>query len=436
MEKELEELVGWNFGLAEEPKYSDNCINRQKNQLSKEDNSPVSIQAIIEYVALMWIQYQGTSKKFKSRLLDELVRNLKIHRKAAIRLMTSRVPPKQNQGKIKRTVKFRYSDLAKKHLVLLWRKTGYMGSIRLKAALPEWIKFHDEPECTESVKAEILQMSARSIDRFLAGERSALKRRINASTRRGSMKILTQIPIRDLGSKVEEIGHCEIDTVAHCGSSLTGTFVYTLTLTDIYTGWVECEAMWGKDSYTVLNALRRIEERLPFKIRCLYSDNGTEFMNKILVKKFILDEQGKARMGFKRSRPYKKNDNCYVEQKNYTHVRRFFGYGRIDWERSVDYMNHIYRRDWRLVTNYFFPQFKLISKTRVQSKIKRKNDCPRTPYERLLPYLTEESSRICKNEKESINPITTVERIKKSIIHLYRYLENGFSKEERGIITL
>ena len=93
-------------------------------------------------------------------------------------------------------------------------------------------------------------MSARSIDRFLAGERSALKRRINASTRRGSMKILTQIPIRDLGSKVEEIGHCEIDTVAHCGSSLTGTFVYTLTLTDIYTGWVECEAMWGKDSYT------------------------------------------------------------------------------------------------------------------------------------------------------------------------------------------
>ena len=102
-EKELAELVGWNFGLAREPKYPDNCTNKQKNQLSEEDNSPVSIQAIIEYVALMWIQYQGTSKNFKSRLLDELVRNLKIHRKAAIRLMTSRVPPKQNQGRSKKT---------------------------------------------------------------------------------------------------------------------------------------------------------------------------------------------------------------------------------------------------------------------------------------------------------------------------------------------
>ena len=123
-EKELAELVGWNFGLESQPKYLDNCINNQKIQLSEEDNSPVSIQAVIEYLALMWIQYQGTSKKFKSRLLDELVRNLKIHRKAAIRLMTSKVPPKQNQGRIKRTVKLRYSDLAKKHLILLWRKTA------------------------------------------------------------------------------------------------------------------------------------------------------------------------------------------------------------------------------------------------------------------------------------------------------------------------
>lgn len=373
------------------------------------------ITAIREYVALLWREYQGAKRRRRAEILDELVRNLTIHRKSATRLMNSGVAPKLQRGKGSggRQV---YGPQTKAALRVFWREVGYVGAARLKAALPEWLPFFESPICDESTRAELLKMSSRTIERTLKGDKAALRRRLNTGTTRGKSRHQTQVPIRNFTVTPTVPGHCEVDCVAHCGDSMSGTFVWTVTLTDIATGQTECEAIWGKNGFAVRQALIAIEQRLPFPLLGLYFDNGCEFLNDDVIERFAKGIREKAIPVF-RGRPYHSNDQAYVEQKNYTHVRSTFGYERLDFKLAVQLMNNVYRKEWRLLQNHFYPQMKLLKKTRIGSKIKRVMSKPLTPYTRLMnsQELTETSKRALEIDHQGRNPFALRKALRKKL---------------------
>jgi hypothetical protein len=177
----------------------------------------VSSQAVREYLRLVWHKYQAASRREKSAILDELARNLSIHRKSAIRLMSKKYPPRSLQG-FRGGRKKRYSQEAKRHLEELWKLMGYIGDPRMKAALPEWVEYYEHKDFNGDIKAEIIAMSESSIKRFLEGAKKALDRKRNSGTSawRGLKKFVAKVPIRNFKSPPDQAGHCEIDCVAHC----------------------------------------------------------------------------------------------------------------------------------------------------------------------------------------------------------------------------
>ena len=419
--------------VAEKPECREFGSEQNKPNNSQEIDL-VSTQALREYLAVVWQKYQLASKDSKSSILDELVRNLGIHRKSAIRLMNKRYRPRSLHG-FKGGRRKCYTEAAKQHLARLWKQMGYMGPVRMKAAIPNWIEFYEHKDFDECIKSEILNMSESSLRRFLAPARAALRKKTNSGTRPGLRRFVTAVPIRNLSETPREPGHCEIDCVAHCGNSLSGTFVWTLTLTDIATGWTECESLWGKSGANVRTALGKIEKRLPFPLLALYMDNGSEFMNHDVIESFAKKNREQAVQTF-RGRPYRKNDQCYVEQKNYTHVRQLFGYGRIDWQPAAAKMNRLYRNEWSQLQNLFMPQQKLTEKIRVNAKVIRKMDSPRTPFERLRPFLSSKIERELEAKYRSINPIRVKFRLTKEVRNLFGYLKEWIDKSEWGKMAI
>ena len=254
-----------------------------------------------------------------------------------------------------------------------------MCSKKMVVALPLWLSFYKG--CSESVKQEILRISASTIDRYLHAYRVQHKRSFRSGTRAGSPWFKKLIPMRPLENHIQDWGHIEADTVAHCGNSLSGVFSWTLTLVDIQSGWTENTAMWGKSGQGVVCGIQAIERNMLFEMKGFYCDNGSEFLNKEVLKYFSC--KGKRHL-IQRGRPYKKNDQCHVEQKNYTHVRQLFGYQRINHPEAIAVMNDIYLNTWSKLQNFFIPQMRLIRKTRIGAKYKREYDKPTTPYERVL----------------------------------------------------
>lgn len=405
----------------------------EKKQLVPEVNL-VTIQAIREYLELVWKNYKIAPRSNKKLIIDEVCRNLQVHRKSAIRLLNRNYPPRSLQG-FRGGRKRTYSDKAKEHLIRLWKIMGYIGAPRLKAALPEWIMHDDHHECDIDTKNELLAMSAKSIQRFLEKERAQLQRRLNTGTYRGIRKFIAQVPIRNLGETPTTPGHCEADCVAHCGGSLSGSFAWTLNLTDIATGWTECEAIWAKNSTEVRKALQQMEKRLPFPLKALYFDNGSEFMNEEIIQTFATKGREQKLPVF-RGRPYRKNDQCYIEQKNYTHVRHLFGYGRIDWQKAIPMMNNIYRKEWRQLQNFYMPQQKLVEKVRINAKVKRKMDSPTTPYERLKQYLPALEMNKLEKQKANINPFRCRTNQKHKLKQIFGYFKNSINKSEWGKMAL
>jgi hypothetical protein len=362
----------------------------------------VSIQAVREYVSRLWDQYQVAGRRMKTKILSELCRNLEIHRKSANRLMRSAEAPSLGRGKGNRRA--RYDEATIDLLRRVWREMGYPCSKHVKAGLSDWLTHFDD--CPESTRTNLIRMASSTMDRYLAPDRATLRRKLNTGTRRSRNHWITDVPIRNLEKQPTETGHVEVDTVAHCGESLAGTFAWTVTLTDIKSGWTENETVWGKNGHVVMMALREIEARLPFAIKALYFDNGSEFLNDDVVKRFAQHRDRVTAIEVYRSRPYKKNDQCHVEQKNFTHVRELFGYERMEWEKGVSFMNKIYRKDWRLLMNFFRPQMRLLEKWREGSKVFRRMSKPETPYSRLLaaPDLSDDAKASLKAQHASLNP--------------------------------
>jgi hypothetical protein len=350
-------------------------------------------------------RYERASRKEKSKILDELCNMCDFHRKHAIRLLNPKLTKSKSINR-KRGAPKQYDDPQIIEILMLIReKLNLPCSRRLKAALPSWLPFYEQysgVHLSSQISQKLLKISAASIDRLLKKHRRPAEKLGLCTTKPGTI-LKKHIPILTDQWDERRPGYMEADTVAHCGTSVAGSFVYTLNIVDIATGWHEQRALWEKGYRGVLNAITDIEHTLPFRLRGFDCDNGNEFLNWHLFRMF---ENRKQKVQFTRSRPYRKNDNAHIEEKNWTVVRQYIGYERFDHPQLADSLNEIYTSEWRLFMNFFVPSSKLMDKQRVGGKITKKYDKSKTPYERIMnmPEITNKTKNELTKLYKSLNP--------------------------------
>ena len=322
-------------------------------------------------------RYLKATKKEKQNLLNEFVATTGYHRKYANRLLKQGAPRQRSKPKGRQKI---YHGEVVVALTRIWEICGRICSKRLQPFLPEMVTVlerHNEMELSEETRELLLKMSRSTIDRCLQPARFE-KRKGLATTKPGSL-LKKAIPIRTFSDWDDaRPGFLEIDLVAHCGDSVAGQYLNTLTTVDIATGWVECLPILHRSQIMVSAAICKLRERLPFALLGLDSDNGGEFINEALYR-YCLQEE----ITFTRSRPYKKNDQAHVEQKNWSIVRRLIGYDRFETQEELDLLDAIYEQ-LRFYSNFFQPVLKLTSKERVGDKMIRRYDVATTPYQRVL----------------------------------------------------
>jgi hypothetical protein len=332
-------------------------------------------------------RYLKATKEEKKPILDEFCANTKYDRKYAItKLKNLQMTPHYRDsvvGKHSRNREKVYDRYVEEVVSQIYKALGGIGSRRIhplvRTVLEKGIKFgHIKTDAVTEMK--VLAMSKSTLDRMVTRirERSAIK---GISTTRPGVLLKSEIPLRVGVWEETDPGFFEIDCVAHCGDNAGGTFISTLNSTDIATQWFEAEAVMGKAQDRILNGVNEIKSRLPFNLMGIDSDNGSEFINHQLY-----EYCKKENIIFTRSRPYKKDDNAHIEQKNYTTVRQVLGYQRFDTEEVLELMTELYRGPLRLYINFFQPSEKCIEKKRVGSQIKKVYDKAKTPYERVLAH--------------------------------------------------
>lgn len=368
------------------------------------------------YLETIRARYRKSTKKEKSKILDEFCIVCGYERKYAIRILWGHVEPRSQRPGPKRT----YSHKVIPHLIYFWVAMNKCCSKKMKAALPLWMPFYREAIDTEA-KQLLLKMSSATIDRRLKEYRDRADQLGGISATRSSW-VKSKIPIKLLDHKILAPGFMESDTVAHCGNSLSGEFVNTLTVTDLFSGWTENRAMLTKTSDQIVKQVNSIESRLPFRMQGFASDNGTEFLNQDLH--YYLTKR-KDPVEFVRRRPYKKNDNAHVEQKNFTHVRSLFGYERFEDAELVQKMNEIYQAYWNPLWNYFTPCLKLKAKTRIGGRIKKEYDVPKTPAQRLLEHseLPSPQQSYIKEQLRGRNPFWLKQQLDKKLKEFFELVE-------------
>lgn len=336
--------------------------------------------ARMQYLQSIYGRYHKASKEDKGLILDEFCKVCHYHRKHALRLLHRPVPSAKRPHLVRRRA-FAYSPAVLQAARLIWKSSGYLCGQRLKEAIPQWLPALEKRlTLSAQTRQDLLTISARQLDTRLRPYKLGLKRRFYSLTRPGRL-LKSMIPIRTFNADIKIPGYLEIDLVAHCGGSLEGHFLWTLTATDIHTGWTDRFAVLGKGETGVFDGLQRIRERLPFRLRGIDSDNGEEFINYHLLS---FCRNARPQIAFTRSRPNKKNDNPHVEQKNFTHVRAFLGSQRWESSEAKDLLNALYAKELLWLQNLFQPSTKLKTKVHIGSKIHRTYDRPRTPIDRLL----------------------------------------------------
>jgi hypothetical protein len=324
-------------------------------------------------------RYRKASRADKATILDEFCAVCGYNRKYAIRIL-SRRKPASNPRRVGRKPKYAHPQLLEA-LRRIWLATDQLCGKRLKAALPLWLPHYEAGygSLPAEIGSGLLAASASTLDRFLKPIRVNHPKGL-CGTKPGTL-LKQQIPIRCGHGDISVPGFVEADTIAHCGNSLAGNFIWSLTLTDILTGWTECRATWNKGSLGVIAQIKAIEAALPFTLKGFDCDNGSEFLNYHLVRYFS-DHPDK--LAFTRSRPYKKNDNAHVEQKNWSQVRQLFGYERFENPKLVVLMNTLYANEWSQLQNHFCPTLKLKEKSRQGSRYTKRYFPPETPYQRIM----------------------------------------------------
>ncbi len=338
----------------------------------------MSFQGRLEYLRRIYDRYAQASRRVKGGILDEFCQVTGYHRKYALRLLNGPAPGARPRRRRRRATTYPPGLIA--ILEAIWKAAGYPWSVRLKALLPAWLPWtRRRLALTPRLERQLLTISPRQIDRRLKASKRRLRKRLYGRTKPGTL-LKHHIPVKTDHWQVTTPGFAEIDLVSHSGNSADGEFVYSLNLTDIHTTWVETRAVLGKGQTGIRQALDAMRVALPFPLRGIDSDNGSEFIN------FQLYEYcQKHGIQFTRGRPYKKNDNAHIEQKNWTHVRKLLGYVRYDSPQALQAINALYRQELRLFQNLFLPSVKLLRKQRVGSQIRRRYDHPQTPFERVRP---------------------------------------------------
>jgi len=369
-----------------------------------------------EYLLKVYSRYRAAGPEEKSRILDEFCKVCGYNRKYAIAKLNGPAPEKEPAGrKAPAHRKYRYSQAIISILAVVWAAAGYLCSVRLKAALPLWLPWLRERwRISEATEKRLLFMSARQMDRRLQARKRKVRNTIYGRTKPGTL-LKHQIPIKTDHWDVRVPGFTEVDLVSHSGNSAAGEFAYSVNQTDILTTWVETRAVLGKSEKVVVDALDEMRQALPFRLGGIDSDNGSEFINNHLFRYCQKHE-----IQFTRGRPYKKDDNAHIEQKNWTHIRRLFGWQRYDSEELVEKMNALYRHELGWFMNLFTPSMKLQQKVRVGSKIKRIYGQPKTPLDRLMESGkgNPEAIRELLHVRESISPFELAKTIETKLFRI------------------
>lgn len=357
-------------------------------------------------------RYGSAGGEHKHKLLDQAQELLGYHRKSAVRALNAAAAepaPWINTG---RPLKYEPKVLLP-WLQPIWRATDYACGRRLVAMLPEWLPAYEEHERRVPTEAreKLLGASARTLDRLLHPLRCQGQGR--CLTRPGTL-LRHQIPIRGSVWEEDKPGWLEVDTVALCGGSVAGEFVWMLDGVDYATTWVEVRGLWGRGEAGTLAALRDIEQTLPFRLLGLDSDNGGEFLNYHVLRWL---QQRPRPVFMTRSRPYKKDDNAHVEQKNWTHIRQNFGYERHDNPEVVEPINALAKGAYGQLLNFFHASLKVERKERVEGRLKRVYGAAQTPLARVLasPEVTAQTKTRLQQQKARLNPFALKAQVDRSL---------------------
>jgi hypothetical protein len=366
----------------------------------------------IEVLKKLRRRYESAGQEHKRKLLDQAQELLGYHRKSAIRALRAPVAVCAPRIITGRPVRYAPSLLLR-WLRPIWAATDYACGRRLVAMLPEWIPAYEQHErrLPGEARERLLQASARTLDRLLEPLRGQGAGR--SLTRPGTL-LRHQIPIR--GSVWEEgkAGWLEVDTVALCGGSVAGEFVWMVDGVDYVTAWVEVRAMWGRGQVGTLAALQDVEASLPFALLGLDSDNGGEFLNHHVLS-WLQKRQRPVFMT--RSRPYKKDDNAHVEQKNWTHIRQCFGYERHDNPAVVAPINALVKGAYGQLHNYFHASLQLERKEREEGRVRRIYGAAQTPLARVLAsaQVTAQTKQRLRQEKAGLNPFALKQAVDRGL---------------------
>ena len=377
----------------------------------------MSHQARWEYFRAIYGRYQKGDRKTRQAILNEFCVNTGYHRKYAIRLLNGaglgwRAHPKRVRRK--RGLSYGRKTLAV--LIAVWEAAGYPWSVRLKALLPTWMPWiRKRFGIGAETERQLLAISPRQMDRRLQDKKLQARRRLYGRTQPGLL-LKHQIAVKTENWDVRGPGFTEIDLVAHSGHSGAGEFGHSLNVTDIHSGWTESRAILGRSQSAVLAAIQEVEQALPFALQGVDCDNGSEFINWNLRAWC----QGKN-IQLTRGRPYKKDDNAHVEQKNWTHVRKLLGWDRYDSAVAIEAINDLYRQELRWLLNLYLPSVKMVKKMRVGSKLRRVYDAPQTPLQRVARSGCAEPSRLAelRNLQSRLDPFELARIIDRKLKRIY-----------------
>jgi hypothetical protein len=371
----------------------------------------MSLETRRELVRVIGERYRASTALERGRILDEFVAATGYHRKHAIRVLAGCVkpsPPREPRLHV-------YDAAVREALIVLWEASDRVCGKRLKPLIPillEALERHGHLHSDREVRARLLKISASTIDRLLAPTRSAVSGRTRRPTTPSVRRAVAVRTFNDWNDPPP--GFTEADLVSHCGGSVAGSFVHTLTVTDIASGWTECAALAVREATLVVQGVTRLRGMLPFQLRGLDTDNGSEFLNETMLA--YCQEQS---IEFTRSRPYRKNDQAWVEQKNGAVVRRLVGYGRLEGVKAAEALTRLYASS-RLFVNFFQPSFKLASKTRVGARVQKRYHPPATPCSRLLALdtVSESVKERLRVVAATLDPLRLLDEIRAAQQHL------------------
>jgi len=352
-----------------------------------------------ELISSIKNRYLKANKEGKGKILDEFCQNTGYNRKYAIKILQAGYDNNRVKSQGRKPRKKIYTAEVILPVIKIWELLEFPCGQRLKPALIPMINSlirYQEIKISDEVRSKLVSISVKTLDRRLKKERTLRRLKRNRGTTRHGSLLKSSIPIRITNWDTSEVGFAEMDTVAHNGGNPSGEFIYSLDMVEIYSGWSEQYAVMGKGEKGIVTAIDNIRRNLPFNLIGIDSDSGGEFINWHLVRYC-----GKEKLFFTRSRPDRKNDNAYVEQKNNTHIRQRLGYSRYDTMEQLNAMNNLYRNELRLFDNFFRPVMKIAAKEKINNSVCRKRyDIAKAPYQRLI-----ESEQISQRQKQELTKI-------------------------------